>query len=210
MKTIYGIFEKETNKPMYIGRGNYKDRIITHKYRAKKGHHYPIYEWMRANTGNYYFEAILEVDDCYATTKENEYMWLYQDTILNINFMNKMSDAQKSKMITTHSDESKSKMSAAHQGKTHSVATKSKISAAHQGKTISEEHKAKISAAKLGKKRGPGKPRSNETKAKISATIKGKTISEEHKAKMMEKLEPEIINSMNKININEGDYYDNY
>jgi len=74
MKTIYGIFENGTNKPMYIGQGDYKERIGQHEFHARNGHRRPIYQWMRDNSDNYYFEAILEVEDCYAKTKENEYV----------------------------------------------------------------------------------------------------------------------------------------
>lgn len=55
-------------------------------------------------------------------------------------------------------------------GRVLSAETRSRMSAAHKGKTLSEEHKAKLSAAKIGKKR---KPYSTETRAKISAHRKG-------------------------------------
>ena len=51
---------------------------------------------------------------------------------------------------------------------THSEETKSKISAALQGKTHSEETKGKMSLAKKGKKPRLGKIHSEETKNKIS------------------------------------------
>ena len=78
-------------------------------------------------------------------------------------------------------DETRSKMSASHTGKTISEKTRAKMSAAKLGKPRSEETKAKMSAAKLGK---AGKALSEETRAKISAALKGKPHSVEARAKM--------------------------
>jgi len=65
-----------------------------------------------------------------------------------------------------HTEETKLKMSVAHEGKKHTEKTKAKMR-----KPRSDETKAKISATLTGKKRGP---QSEETKDKISAANKGK------------------------------------
>jgi group I intron endonuclease len=102
-------------------------------------------------------------------------------------------------MNSSHSDESKAKMSAAHSGIPKSEETKAKISAARLGKKralVSEETKAKMSEAKLGKTRAPHSDESKakmraakqnisgETRAKMSAARKGRIISDETTAKL--------------------------
>lgn len=77
-----------------------------------------------------------------------------------------------------HTEEAKTKISAANKGKKLSKETRKKISDANKGKIYSEETKAKLSASNKGKKH------SEETKRKLSKSLKGKTKSEEHKAKI--------------------------
>ena len=100
---------------------------------------------------------------------------------------------------STHSDETRAKLSIARQkragpntGKTHTDETKAKIGAAQAGKIIAEEHKASIRAARKNQPApNTGKICSNETKAKLSiantgqvSPMKGRKHSEETKAKI--------------------------
>ena len=63
-------------------------------------------------------------------------------------------------------------------GSTHTEETRRKMSEAHKGKTLSEEHRRKISESV--------KTLSEESRRKISETHKGKAKSEEHRRKMSE------------------------
>lgn len=87
-------------------------------------------------------------------------------------------------------EETKSKISAAHMGKRLSDETKAKLSDINKGKCLSEEHKAKISSANKGKHSanivgaGSGKRLSAEHRAKISAALTGKHLSNETKLKL--------------------------
>jgi len=72
-------------------------------------------------------------------------------------------------------------------GRIHSEETRQKISNAHNNKILSEETKRKMSKSRMGE-RNPnyGKTTSEETKRKISEAKRGKTLSEEHKRKVSE------------------------
>lgn len=78
-----------------------------------------------------------------------------------------------------HSQETRSKISAALKGRVLSEEHKLKLSDAKKDKSVkpfSEEHKAKISAANKGRiASNKGKPMSEEQKAKLSIAAKGKT-----------------------------------
>ena len=96
----------------------------------------------------------------------------------------KMSEAHKGR---TPSEESRRKMSDARKGKTHTEETRRKISEANKdknhpnyGKTLSEETKRKMGDARKGR------THSEETKRKLSEAKKGKNPSEETKTKMSE------------------------
>jgi len=115
MKTIYAICDSKTNDVMYVGQTGQllRKRISLHKSCVTLyKHDYPIYEWMRNN--EYYGKTLVVVEDWMATETENKCMELYKDTILNINFMNKLSEAAKAK----------------HRGRKHSEETRAKIAAA--------------------------------------------------------------------------------
>ena len=101
----------------------------------------------------------------------------------------KCSEAGKSWLGRTHSEESKRKISEAtigkvpwNKGKTgvYSEETKGKLSEAHKGKIFSEEHRGKLSEA------GKGRKLSEETRRKISEAKIGKTPTEETKRKISE------------------------
>jgi group I intron endonuclease len=101
----------------------------------------------------------------------------------------KHTEEARSKISAAHkgrvaSSETRKKMSAWQIGKVVSPETRAKISAAHTGKKHSAEHIAKAAAARTGLKRSQesiakvalwhtGKKRSAETRAKISAAAKG-------------------------------------
>lgn len=67
----------------------------------------------------------------------------------------------------THTEEARTKISAAHIGMKHSEETKAKISAANTGRIVTEETRAKISAANTGK------TRTEEFKVELSARMTG-------------------------------------
>jgi hypothetical protein len=99
-------------------------------------------------------------------------------------------------------------------GTSHSEETKAKVSASNKGKTRSAEARAKMSAAKMGKLRKPfseetkqkmsNKLISEETRAKISASGKGRTHSEESKRKMSDARKGESLTEEHKHKISQA------
>ena len=95
-------------------------------------------------------------------------------------------------------DETKAKMSKSHAGvprSPHSAETKTKMGLSHKGRTHSEETRAKIREAMSGRKlsaetkakianASKQRKHTDEAKAKISAVHLGKVLSDETKAKM--------------------------
>jgi len=164
-------------------------------------HQYPgsgVY-WQRhlKKHGKYYNTEILK--EC-QTKEEIKYWGLYYSKLWNVvqspewaNCMPESGDGGRTKGFSgkSHSEETRLKMSAAHQNKIVSEETRLKMSAWQQGRqrpdlqgrTVSNETRKKLSDAHLGRVRGP---MSGEHKEKLSNKLKGRVMSDETRLKMSE------------------------
>ena len=179
-----GVYEilNTTNGKRYVGSAvDLKRRKIEH-WRDLRGNYHP--NRYLQNSWNKYSE------ECFKFSVleywEPEFLISFEQWWMNMLCAEyNIAPVASSNLGCNHTDETKSKMSAAHKGKPNNCLGrkltdehKANMSAAMMGRKLTAETKAKISASKMGRKH------TAETKAKISAAQIGRTFTDEHKAKI--------------------------
>lgn len=164
----------------YKGSGVYLQKAI--KKHGKENFKVEILEW------------------CYSQEEldEREVYWIdFYQAVESDEFYNLAKGGDGCKKGSKLSEETKKRISKAHQGekhnmygKHHSEETKLKMSMTRKGRKFTEEHKHNMSKHHADNRgeNSPwyGKHHSNETKKKISEANQGRVFSEEHKQKISE------------------------
>jgi group I intron endonuclease len=176
------------NNHTYVGSAvNIEQRWRSHKSYLNNNKHHSVYlqrAWNKYGADCFEFSVIELCFPFFLIARE-------QSWINKINPEYNISPTAGSSLGVKLSEETRSKLSAAHKGKTsHNLGKKmsldqrAKLSVAHKGKIphnlgkkASEETRSKISKAGLGRKASP------ETRAKLSAAQKGRKDSPETRAK---------------------------
>jgi hypothetical protein len=200
------IYVGKSNNPFKRFKSHLKDKRLGYKY-----------YWIQSLLKQNLIPALQIIDQCddkkvVWTAKEREYISFYKKCGYKV--VNETDGGEGGNTFEGkhHSNETKIKISKAHQGKYHSEETKKKISETGKGKCRSDETKIKISdhnGMKLEKNRkkisealegrtlseewrtklskaNEGKHHTENSKRKISIALTGKIFSEEHKRKISE------------------------
>lgn len=192
--TIYGLIDPRDNRVRYIGKtvSSTSYRLGQHIRLAKRkqqgGEHLTHKDNWILSVLRYGFDPEIVVLETVAAGDDweaAEIRWIAQTSDLT-----NLTAGGDGPHGMKHSDEARSKISAAllgntyRSGTTQSPESRAKISAAgklRSGRLHSEESKAKMSAARTGV---PGHPQSSEARRKVSEFQKDRPKSEEHKAKI--------------------------
>lgn len=191
------------NRKRYIGQTirSLEQRISQHWYDAKRKCSLPVHSAMQKyGRKGVIIESVFSVygEQIDLDATEDRYILQYNTLVPNGYNVKRggrgghrsCSEETRTKMSLSHkgrshTEEQKTKMSLAKigqlnpmKGKTHSEEVKAQISIANTGKIVSEETRIKLSLLRRGR------CLSEEHKAKISGTLKGRVFSEETRAKM--------------------------
>lgn len=167
---IYGL-HLEGGPIRYIGltQKSISTRFSQHKYNARAGLRYPLYDWMRKYAGQVQVSLLEEVPDGHAEGLEAR-------EVFHISEARKMHG---SKLLNLSSGGS-----ATMKGGTLSAEARAKISASRMGKPLSDEHRASISASLIGNTRSLGYSITEEHRANLSAAQTGRKHTDETKLRM--------------------------
>lgn len=203
-----------SNGKKYIGQTiNEKQRKRQHINHCKKGNTHKFYRavkkygWDNFIYGiiDYYDEEFLNEQEVFYIGKYDTYHNGYNSTL-----------GGEGMRGFTHNEETRKKLSKAHNGRVPTEEQRRKISEANKGRKHSEETRKKISEKVSGKNHplygriggshhGYGVPRNEETKQKISNTLKGKPLPKEVCKKLQKIMEERYSHICYEITTPDGD-----
>lgn len=205
VSSVYGLIDPRTDHLRYVGQTvNLKERIAHHLIPSRLHASLPVSRWLRklSEVGLAPDVAVLEEPEP-ANLYESEKFWIGYFKMIGCSLLNLHDHGPGGRLKGWHhTDDTKAKLRAARmnqpdprRGTTHSMETKHRLSVQKTGKPQTEACRLAISRAMTGKKRGPYRISEEErtrrlermrllhqTNPRVAHATKGMTLSAERRA----------------------------